>query len=243
MIVGITGVGGGSLMTPILVLLFGISPATAVGTDLLYAAATKTGGTLVHGFNRTIIWPIVGWLALGSVSAAALTLIAIAQWGRVSGAASHTITVSLGVALLLTSASLLLRKRLHKAALASDALSAARTRALTVVTGVLLGFFVSISSVGAGALGVTALLLLYPRLPTSSIVGTDIAHAVPLTLVAGIGHWWLGSVDWQILVSLLVGSLPGIVIGSFLAPRMPEGLLRPALAVILTLVGLKLVFS
>ena len=230
-------------MTPILVLLFGINPATAVGTDLLYAAATKTGGTLVHGFNRTIIWPIVGWLAIGSVTAAALTLLAIAQYGRMSGPAAHAITVSLGVALLLTSASLLLRGRLHRAALANEALSQTRTRVLTVLTGAVLGFFVSISSVGAGALGVTALLLLYPRLPSASIVGTDIAHAVPLTLVAGAGHWWLGSVDWKILVSLLVGSLPGIVIGSILSPRLPEGLLRPALAAVLTLVGAKLVFS
>jgi uncharacterized protein len=238
-----TGVGGGSLMTPLLVLFFGVSPVTAVGTDLLYAAATKAAGTAVHGLNRTVVWPIVGWLACGSVTVAVLTLLAIAQWGRMGGAAAHVITVSLGVALLLTSLSLFFRRRLHNAALAADAMSAARARLLTIVTGAVLGFFVSISSVGAGALGVTALLLLYPRLPTARIVGTDIAHAVPLTLVAGLGHLWLGSVDWRILVSLLAGSLPGIVIGSALAPRVPETLLRKALAVILTLVGVKLVFS
>ena len=243
LIVGMTGVGGGSLMTPILVLLFGVSPVTAVGTDLLYASATKTAGTFVHGFNQTIVWPIVGWLACGSLTAAGLTLLAISQWGRMGGPAAHAVTVSLGVALLLTSLSLFFRRRLHQAALAADAISATRTHLLTIATGAVLGFFVSISSVGAGALGVTALLLLYPRLPTASIVGTDIAHAVPLTLVAGLGHLWLGSVDWRILLSLLAGSLPGIVIGSALAPRMPEVFLRRALAVILTLVGVKLVLS
>ena len=242
-IVGMTGVGGGSLMTPILVLLFGVNPATAVGTDLLYASITKAGGTLIHGFNRTINWPIVGWLAAGSAPAAALTLFALAYWGLKNTVASHTITVALGVALLLTAVSLLLRKQLHGAALAADSISAERTRLLTIGTGALLGFFVSISSVGAGALGVTALLLLYPRLPTVQIVGTDIAHAVPLTLIAGIGHWLLGSVDWQMLASLLCGSLPGIAAGSMLAPRVPGGLLRRALAVILSLVGLKLVLS
>ena len=238
-----TGVGGGSLMTPLLVLLFGINPLTAVGTDLLYAAATKAGGTLIHGFNRTINWRIVGLLAGGSVPAAGLTLLALAKFGPAGKTTIHTITVALGVALLLTAASLLLRKQLHSAALSAQSLTQRRTAALTVLTGATLGFFVSISSVGAGALGVTALLLLYPRLPTVQIVGTDIAHAVPLTLVAGIGHWWLGSVDWHLLVSLLCGSLPGIALGSMLAPRVPGGLLRRALAVILTLVGLKLVFS
>jgi uncharacterized protein len=240
-IVGMTGVGGGSLMTPVLVLLFGVSPATAVGTDLLYAAVTKSGGTLIHGYNRTISWPVVGLLAAGSAPASALTLFVIANWGSKNDGVSHLITVALGVALLLTAGSLLLRKQLRRAALASDPISAPRTRALTIVTGALLGFFVSISSVGAGALGVTALLLLYPRFATVRIVGTDIAHAVPLTLIAGAGHWWLGSVDWRMLASLLCGSLPGIALGSALAPRVPGGLLRRVLAVILTIVGIRLV--
>ena len=238
-----TGVGGGSLMTPILVLLFGINPATAVGTDLLYAAVTKSGGTLVHGFNRTVNWRVVGLLAAGSAPAAFATIICLATWGPAGKSAGHAITITLGVALLLTALSLLLRKQLHSAALSAQGVSAGRTATLTILTGVLLGFFVSISSVGAGALGVTALLLLYPRLPTVQIVGTDIAHAVPLTLIAGVGHWWIGSVDWQMLASLLCGSLPGIALGSMLAPRVPGGLLRRGLAVILTVVGLRLILN
>ena len=242
-IVGMTGVGGGSLMTPLLVLLFGVNPATAVGTDLLYAAVTKGGGTAVHAYNRTIAWHVVAWLAAGSVPAAAFTLVLLSRTGIASGQISRAITLTLGVALLLTATSLFFRARLHRLAEASPRPSRLRRRMLTVVTGALLGFFVSISSVGAGALGVTALLLLYPRLPTVRIVGTDIAHAVPLTLIAGAGHWWLGSVNIDMLLSLLSGSLPGIAIASAFAPRLPESWLRPALATILTIVGARLVFA
>jgi uncharacterized membrane protein YfcA len=118
-----------------------------------------------------------------------------------------------------------------------------RTAAWTVLTGAILGVLVSITSVGAGAIGVTVLLLLYPRLATVRIVGSDVAHAVPLTLIAGAGHWMLGSVDWALLASLLVGSIPGIAIGSMLSSRAPEALLRHVLAATLVLVGAKLVFS
>jgi uncharacterized protein len=242
MLVGMTGVGGGSLMTPLLILLFGIHPATAVGTDLLYAAATKTGGTLIHGLARTIEWHIVARLALGSVPMTALTLLVLSRLDIKGAGAGELITTVLGAALFVTAAALIFRRHLLAVyALRVGELDPARTALLTTVTGGLLGVLVSVSSVGAGAIGVTALILLYPKLPTARIVGSDIAHAVPLTLIAGIGHWILGSIDWALLGSLLVGSLPGIVVGSQVATRVPDVVLRVALALTLIVVGSKLV--
>jgi uncharacterized membrane protein YfcA len=241
-LVGLTGVGGGSLMTPLLVLLFHFHPATAVGTDLLYAAATKTAGTAVHGLKDTVDWRIVRRLASGSVPGAGLTLLMLSHIGPQSKAQGQLISFVLGVALLLTSVTILFRPQII--AFASRRLrepSERRVAALTVLTGLILGVLVSLTSVGAGALGVTALLLLYPRLPTLKIVGSDIAHAVPLTLVAGAGHWMLGTVNWHLLASLLVGSVPGIILGSLAATRAPDLLLRPILALTLILVGSRLV--
>jgi uncharacterized membrane protein YfcA len=223
LLVGMTGVGGGSLMTPLLILLFGIHPATAVGTDLLYAAATKSAGTLVHGLNRSIDWRLVGRLAAGSVPASGFTLLALSRFGFDSGIAQGLITTVLSGALAATAAVLIFRKRIL--ALWAGSIGELRGRskaALTVVIGAALGIMVSISSVGAGAIGVTAVMLLYPRLPTARIVGSDIAHAVPLTLLAGIGHWTLGSIDWHLLGALLAGALPGIVIGSYVSVRGPR---------------------
>ncbi len=243
MLVGFTGVGGGSLMTPLLVLLFGIHPATAVGTDLLYAGITKISGSVVHGFNDAIDWRVVRRLASGSIPAAALTLLALSHWGVDSKGTSAAITTTLGFALILTAITLLFRRRLLKAAASFlDRRSDREIAALSMALGAVLGVLVSISSVGAGAIGVTVLLMLYPKMPTVRIVGSDIAHAVPLTLLAGAGHWWLGSVDWLLLVSLLCGSIPGIAIGSHLASRVPERVLRPLMAGTLALLGGRLVF-
>ncbi|GAB5094818.1 sulfite exporter TauE/SafE family protein [Caballeronia sp. HLA56] len=245
-LVGLTGVGGGSLLTPLLVLLFGIHPATAVGTDLLYAAATKTAGTLVHGLKGSVDWRITGRLAAGSVPAAAITLNFLHRHGVTSPDTGRLIQLILGVALLITAVSLVFRPQLARLAYRKGqgrAERPARTTALTVLTGAILGVLVSITSVGAGAIGVTVLLLLYPRLATVRIVGSDVAHAVPLTLIAGAGHWMLGSVDWALLLSLLVGSIPGIAIGSMLSSKAPETVLRYLLAATLILVGAKLVFS
>jgi uncharacterized protein len=242
-LVGFTGVGGGSLMTPLLVLLFGIHPATAVGTDLLYAGLTKICGSAVHSHNNAIDWRVVRRLASGSVPGAALSLWALAHFGVDSKGTSAAITTTLGFALMLTAVTLVFRRRLLKATEAFlDRRSDEEIAALTVALGAVLGVLVSISSVGAGAIGVTVLLMLYPRMPTVRIVGTDIAHAVPLTLLAGAGHWLLGSIDWPLLVSLLVGSLPGIAIGSHFASRIPDTVLRPLMAGTLALVGGKLVF-
>jgi uncharacterized membrane protein YfcA len=243
MLVGQTGMGGGSLMTPILVLLFGIHPATAVGTDLLYASATKTAGTLVHGLNKTVDWRIVGRLAAGSVPATILTLLVISHYNISGPTSGRIIGLVLGVMLLLTALSLIFRRPfLTLVSPVLDRISPRQAAHLTIITGVILGGLVTLSSVGAGALGVTALLMLYPRVPMVVIVGSDIAHAVPLTLVAGLGHWWLGSVDWPLLTSLLSGSIPGIVLGSYLSAHIPDAVLRPILAVTLIVVGGRLVF-
>jgi uncharacterized membrane protein YfcA len=241
LLVGMTGVGGGSLLTPLLILLFGIHPSTAVGTDLLYAAATKTGGTVVHGWSETIDWRIVRRLATGSVPATALTLLVLFQLDIASASARSLITTVLACALLLTATLLIFRKKiLLLYAARVGVLDARRTASLTIATGALIGVLVSISSVGAGAVGVTALVLLYPNLPAARIVGSDIAHAVPLTLVAGVGYWIMGGVDWHLLGSLLVGSLPGIFLGSYISPRVPDAMLRLILAMTLIVVATRL---
>ena len=241
LLVGMTGVGGGSLMTPLLILLFGIHPSTAVGTDLLYAAATKAGGSVVHGLARSVHWPAVIRLACGSIPASILTMVVIWQLDLNPASQRSLVNLVLCFALLLTAVSLIFRKSiLDRYRTRMERVEESTIVIATVVTGALLGVLVSISSVGAGAVGVTALLLLYPRLPMASIVGSDIAHAVPLTLVAGTGHWMLGEVDWQLMGVLLMGSLPGIVIGSYSAVRVPQAVLRVTLAVILLVVAGKM---
>lgn len=238
LLVGQTGVGGGSLMTPLLILLFGVHPDTAVGTDLLFAAITKSTGTLVHGLNKTVNWRVVGMLGTGSVPATGATLFLVSHTDLPAADKSVLVSTVLGVALLLTAISLMFRKQvLVLAANRIDMLSAAQVKWLTVFTGAILGVLVSLSSIGAGALGVTVLIFLYPRVPLARIIGSDIAHAVPLTLCAGIGHWLIGSVDLPLLGSLLLGSIPGIIIGSQLAAHVPEWVLRPVLAVMLAVVG------
>lgn len=241
LLVGLTGVGGGSLMTPVLILLFGIHPATAVGTDLLYAAVTKSAGTLVHGFNGTIDWRVVRRLAAGSVPLTIVTMAALSHFDSHGAIARDVTTVVLTVALFVTAVTLVLRDRIvARYATRLGALHPRQVAILTVAVGAVLGVLVSISSVGAGAIGVTALILLYPQLPTVRIVGSDIAHAVPLTLAAGIGHWFLGSINLDVLASLLLGSVPGILIGSMVAARIPETALRLVLAATLVVVATKL---
>ncbi len=228
-------------MTPLLILLFGIHPATAVGTDLLYAAATKTVGSAVHGFNRTIDWRVVRRLATGSVPMTVMTIAVLDRIDIHSPAARNLITIVLSFALFVTAATLVFREKIvARYATRIGALPAKRVAVLTISVGAVLGVMVSITSVGAGAIGVTALVLLYPQLPTARIVGSDIAHAVPLTLAAGIGHWFLGSINFDVLLSLLVGSIPGILIGSYAAARIPEKALRLVLAATLVVVATKL---
>ena len=243
-LVGMTGVGGGSLMTPLLILLFGVHPATAVGTDLLYAAATKTGGSLVHGYARSIDWRVVRRLATGSVPATLVTLAILSHFNLSGDAARNLITLVLSVALLATAFVLVFGEAIVAAYRARVAeLDSQSTAVNTVLVGLVLGVLVSISSVGAGAIGVIALIMLYPQLPMARIVGSDIAHAVPLTLIAGTGHWMMGSVDWHIIGSLLAGSLPGIFVGSYFAIRVPERALRLVLATTLFVVASRIVYD
>lgn len=242
LLVGLTGVGGGSLMTPILVLFFHIKPAFAVGTDLLYASVTKSVGIFAHGKLGNIDWKMVRLLAYGSLPASVLTTLYLRHLDIASDAAVGSIKFWLGVALIITSFSVLFRNQLAAFSKREHLINAEWTPYLTVILGTILGFLVTLTSVGAGALGVTALLIIYPRRPITTIVGTDVAHAVPLTLLAGLGHASIGTVDYQLLGTLLIGSIPGIWIGSHLSSKLAEHWVRIALALILIFVGIKLVF-
>jgi len=247
LIVGVTGVGGGSLMTPLLVLLFGVSPVTAVGTDLLYASLTKTLGGWVHGRRGTVDWRVACLLSLGSLPAAVITIVLLKYLALDEKTLGGLVTAVLSVALLLTAAALLFKGRIRKFAQRRDGtergLHERHLPAATIVTGVIVGILVTVSSVGAGVLGTVALLFLYPRMQAAKIVGTDIVHAVPLTAVAGIGHLTLGTVDIVLLGGLLLGSLPGIYIGSHLSARVPEAVLRPVLAIMLLIIGTRMVLN
>lgn len=269
-LVGLTGVGGGSLMTPLLVFLFGFKPATAVGTDLLFAALTKTSGVWVHHTKHSSVdWQIVRWLSLGSLPFAVGTLFVLNHFASIGKETTGIISTTLGIALLLTAFSILVRsiliRRSQKNAVNVVAIADVEEETeieleqdekideiqrgrfnrgqipATVLTGAVLGILVTLTSVGAGALGTVVLLFLYPKMLTVKVVGTDLAHAIPLTAVAGFGHWMLGNVDFALLSSLLIGSLPGIWIGSTLSAKLPERFLRPILAVLLLIIGLKFV--
>lgn len=246
--VGVTGVGGGSLMTPLLNAM-GIPLHVAIGTDLLYASMTKSGGAVVHAIKTNINWRVTLVLSAGSIPAALLTLWLLRTCFPDASAYRHVLTVSLGFMLLLTGASLVFRKRLQRLHDASPLQSRLRgfldrhTTGLTLIMGVLLGVLVTLSSVGAGAFGVMVLFSLYPRLPTIQIIGTDVTHAVLLTLVAGLGHMQMGNVDFTLLAWLLMGSLPAIVAGTLLSSRLHEDVIRPILGATLMLLSVKFMLS
>ena len=278
-VVGLTGVGGGSLMTPILIFFLGVKPHMAVGTDLLFAAITKSSGTFSLWRRRLVPWRVVITLCIGSIPASLVTLYLLNQWGADSKEMQHLITQTLGIALLLTALSLLYKalKSPKKTPISiaaqaavmdewrletpshttlaiskegpSDELqwdsdpSDTKHPLLTIAFGVLIGGLVTLTSVGAGAIGVTVLMILYPRLPLPRIVAADIAYAVPLTLVAGLGHASIGSVDWLLLAKLTLGSVPGIWLGAHLVTKTPERVIRLLLSVLLTWAGSKLVLS
>jgi uncharacterized protein len=240
-IVGMTGVGGGSLMTPLLIGVFRLHPALAIGTDLWFAALTKTGGALAHMRHGHVDWRITRLLLAGSLPAA-LATIGLMHASGVTKAWASALTWSLGIALLLTALVVFYRQAWTALGIRLERwLPERRKPSLTVASGAALGVLVTLSSIGAGALGATLILLLYPRLGAHRLVGTDIAHAVPLTLVAGIGHATLGHVDWVLLGTLLVGSLPGIWLGAQLTRRMPEGLVRGLLCLSLVTAGVKVI--
>ncbi len=247
LIVGLTGVGGGSLMTPILIFFFGVKPYLAVGTDLLFAAFTKMGGTIKLARARQVDWRVVAHLSAGSLPAALVTLGVLRQFGPANPAVQTLMTTTLGGALLLTAAATLfkaLRRHstpLHTPSGQETLATQPRHWSLPLLFGALIGTLVTLTSVGAGAIGVSVLLILYPLLPLPRIVAADIAYAVPLTLVAGLGHASLGSVDWSLLVKLLAGSLPGIWIGSHWMARTPERVIRSLLSMLLAYAGVKLI--
>jgi uncharacterized membrane protein YfcA len=242
LLVGMTGVGGGSLMTPLLTLLFGVAPSVAVGTDLAFASLTKSAGTITHRSRGNVQWPIVGRLCLGALPAALLSTLALQYLGPLNAGIGQVIRYSIAVSVMLTVVAILFRakmlawvnrhpgRQLHGRTLA----------AATIAAGAVLGTLVTVSSIGAGAIGATLLLMLYPKLSPAEVAGTDIAYAVPLTAIAAVGHWWLGSINWVLLLTLLIGSVPGITLGAWAAKAVPEGFLRGLLAMTLAGVAFKL---
>jgi len=238
LLVGLTGVGGGSLMTPLLVLIFKIPTAIAIGTDLLYASITKSAGVLSHGKLGHINWKIVGKLMIGSIPASLITTYFLKDIDLEANQTLKIIEIWLGIALIFTSFAVLAQpmiiKKSHKNKLKNTSIT-------TIILGFILGAVVTLTSVGAGAMGVTALLLIYPKMGIKKIIGTDIAHAVPLTFLAGLGHHSLGNVDFGLLRSLLIGSIPGIWLGSYFSAKIDENKLRYILVAILFIVGFELI--
>ncbi|MEN3274533.1 MAG: uncharacterized protein V7631_323 [Massilia sp.] len=243
LLVGMTGVGGGSLMTPLLTLLFGVSPSVAVGTDLAFASITKGAGTITHRFNNTVNWAIVRRLCIGALPAALVATLALKHFGTLDASIGQVIRYSIAGSVMLTVIALLFRRRMLAWIQAKPGrqLQGRALRNATIFSGAVLGVLVTVSSIGAGAIGATLLVMLYPQLTPAEVAGTDIAYAVPLTAIAALGHWWLGSIDWMLLLTLLVGSVPGITLGSMAARKVPERFLRGLLALTLTGVAAKLV--
>ncbi|PHV37847.1 MULTISPECIES: sulfite exporter TauE/SafE family protein [unclassified Janthinobacterium] len=244
LLVGMTGVGGGSLMTPLLTLLFGVPPSVAVGTDLAFASITKSAGTLTHRLRGTIRWDIVKRLCIGALPAAVIATLALKSFGTLSPQIGQIIRYSIAGSVLLTVVALIFKGRMLAwiNAHPEKQLQGNKLAAATIIAGAVLGVLVTVSSIGAGAIGATLLVMLYPRMSSAEVAGTDIAYAVPLTAIAALGHWWLGSIHWELLASLLVGSLPGITLGSWVARSVPEQFLRVLLAMTLTGVAVKLIY-
>ena len=245
LLVGMTGVGGGSLMTPLLTIIFGVAPTTAVGTDLAFAAITKGFGTVAHRLHGNVRWDIVKLLCIGSITTAIISILALKIIGPVSKNFNHFISISIGISVLLTAISLLFRAKILKWVQQNPKFlpSGSNLKVATIVVGAVIGVLVTVSSIGAGAIGATLILILYPHLKPAQVAGTDIAYAVPLTALAGVGHWWLGNVHFDLLFGLLLGSVPAIWLGAKLSSSLSERATRNTLAVTLFLVGIKLVSS
>lgn len=242
--VGLTGVGGGSLMTPLLI-FSGVPTKIAVGTDLLYAAATKTGALVAHQRRKTVRWDLVALLLAGSLPASLLTSAAIKKW-LLGADYSSTLEFCLGIMLVITSLVIFFKQRIRKEAvedLPHNSWIQRNYKIIIFVSGLLLGIFVTLSSVGAGAFCTALLLTVFPRLAPINVIGTDIAHAVPLTLVAGLGHLWNDNVSWTLLAGLLIGSLPAVHFGAKMAVKIPGHFLQKFLALLLMIIGLRFVFA
>ncbi|WP_312329210.1 sulfite exporter TauE/SafE family protein [Acinetobacter sp.] len=255
--VGVTGVGGGSLMTPILISLFRIEPHIAIGTDLLYAAISKFCGSFVHAKKMNIVWPIVIWLAVGSIPASFATHWVLDNYLSQSTHYKAVLTMVLGFMLTITGLSILFRTQIENLFnkyrkqelpdmtqdLEKVKLQAKDKRVAIIIMGIILGIFVTLSSVGAGAFGIMALVVMFPNLPMIRIIGSDVVHAVLLTLVAGLGHMSSGNVDFMLLMWLLVGSIPAIIVGTLLSSRMPEKLIRKILGITLFALGMNFMIN
>lgn len=255
--VGVTGVGGGSLMTPILISLFRIEPHIAIGTDLLYAAISKFCGSFVHAKKMNIVWPIVIWLAVGSIPASFATHWVLDNYLSQSTHYKAVLTMVLGFMLTITGLSILFRSQIENLFnkyrkqelpditqdLEKVKLQAKEKRVAIIIMGIILGIFVTLSSVGAGAFGIMALVVMFPNLPMIRIIGSDVVHAVLLTLVAGLGHMSSGNVDFMLLMWLLVGSIPAIIVGTLLSSRMPEKLIRKILGITLFALGVNFMIN
>ncbi|MEB3752959.1 sulfite exporter TauE/SafE family protein [Acinetobacter sp. MD2(2019)] len=247
--VGITGVGGGSLMTPMLIGLFKIEPHIAIGTDLLYASISKFCGSMVHAKKLNIVWPLVFWLSVGSIPASFGTHWVLEHYLSQSNEYKKVLTIVLGFMLTLTGISIVFRAQIEKffsrfrsQQIESEQISFTTNRVLyIIIMGIVLGVFVTLSSVGAGAFGVMALILLFPNLPMIRIIGSDVAHAVLLTFVAGMAHMSSGNVDFQLLTYLLIGSIPSIIIGTLISSKMPERMIRKVLGITLFLLGINFI--
>jgi uncharacterized membrane protein YfcA len=239
--VGATGVGGGSLMTPILILFYGITPTVAVGTDLIYASISKAFGVTLHSRNGSLDWKLVGWLSIGSVPAALLTLLFLHEQTPGKGL-DQMIKLTLSVAIVVTALFTVFQDRImsliRRSPGSAEAIETWRwQRPMTVVCGVAIGALVTISSVGAGVIGMMMLLLLYPKHPPIRLVGSDLAHAVLITAIAGAGHASLGSVNWPMLGALLIGAIPGIYIGTRIGFRLDPKALKKVISALLIFVG------
>lgn len=241
-VVGLTGVGGGALMTPILLLFLGVSPTTAIATDLWFAAITKSVGASVHHANGNVDWQVAKRLWLGSLPMAFLIVVLVSLGAHV--AKVDWLTKAIGIVILIAALGLLFTPKLLAYArgrrLGQPERFKAIQPALTVMSGGVMGLCVALTSVGAGALGSVMLFYLYPlRMTPHRLVATDIVHAIPLVVVAGLGYLFAGMVDWWMLVGLLVGSIPSVLLGGLLAGKIPGRAVQLALALVLLAAGVK----
>ncbi|MBQ0757229.1 MAG: sulfite exporter TauE/SafE family protein [Amphritea sp.] len=246
-IVGLTGIGGGALMTPILIVVFGIPPVTAVSTDLLYAAITKFGGSITYTRKKLVEWKVVLLLLGGSIPGALFTLNYLEGLGGLEKI-EHLMNITLGVSLVLTSIAVFFRTKIRNAVVKLKGTAfekhGRRYRPyVTLLMGIVLGSLVTLSSVGAGALGTALLIVLYPRMSMQSIVGTDLVHAVVLTGIAGAGHYSMGNVDLWLLLYLVIGSLPGVFLGSHLGSKLSPRVIQPIMGTLLLAIGMRFVLA
>ncbi len=245
-LMGLTGVGGGAVMTPLLSLLFGMPLTTAIGTDLWFAAISKSIAVGMHHKTNLIDWQVVKRMWYGSLPAAAVTIV-LMKYG-ILGASPAFLKTAIGIAVLLTAFSMAFKEQLHDIGQhfrLKDAIHFKQWQVpLTIFSGILLGVMVTLTSIGAGAFGAMILTYQYPlRLTPVKLVATDIAHAIPLTMIAGVGHLVIGNVDFGLLGMLLAGSIPGVILGVMLSTRLPQHVLKWGIILCLLAVSVKLLTS